>query len=133
VAEQGIAAVWQAYQTAGPAADVATFLAICTEDIALSSPGMPTVRGRVALKAFLEAGFKAAHYSEVSIFPETPAVNGDRATQFGTYRETYTTAPGLPAITDYGQFAAELRRGGDGKWRLARQLAAKDSSVTARR
>ncbi len=128
-AERGIALVWQAYQAAGPAADVPAFLAITTEDVALSSPGMPTVRGQAGLRAFLEEGFKAAHYSEVSIFPDAPMIIGDRATQFGTYRETYTTSSGKRAIRDYGQFAAELRRGADGKWRIARQLAAKDSSA----
>ena len=131
-AERDISAMWSGYRAAGEASDVAGFLAITTEDVALSSPGTPTVRGQAGLRTFMVDAFKAVHYSKVSLTLGEAIIVGDRASQFGTYRETYSALSGGPATTNFGQFGALLRRGADGKWRIAQQIAAQDSSITVR-
>ena len=129
MAELGIAAVWQAYRSAGPAADLKAYVDIYSNEVAYSAPGTPTLRRLPAVREYLADKFKKSHYLETDVLLGVPMIEGDHAMQFGSYWEIRSEDGKNPHATDYGQFAAELRRESDGKWRIWRHQMTLDSSV----
>jgi ketosteroid isomerase-like protein/quercetin dioxygenase-like cupin family protein len=94
--------------------------ALFTSDGEISGPGQPTVRGRAAIDQMLSnfAGYQVVSNETT---PTSTTVNGDAATQTGTFRESVRLPTGRVAEVS-GNFTAEWQRQASGVW-LIRRMA----------
>ncbi len=91
-----------------------------TEDGELIEPGMEPLKGRAAIRGFLESsGSRRIESSEMK--PEVTEVSGDGAYQWGTYAQR-VVLPGKPAAEFRGRFVAQWSRQADGRWLIRRLL-----------
>lgn len=93
-----------------------------TPDGQLLLPGLPPLKGREAIRAFLAPMTAAGVVQSAVMSTELLEVRGDTAAdQWGTYVEV-AGERGKPMETYGGRFAALWRRERDGHWRLARLM-----------
>jgi uncharacterized protein (TIGR02246 family) len=100
---------------------VDALVAYYTADAELLEPGMISLRGREAIRAFLEPIFAQAVVESASTETETIDVHGNSACQWGTYHQR-VAAKDKPAVDYAGRYVAAWRREADKKWRLTRLL-----------
>lgn len=103
----------QAAVTAALAKDFATWSALFLEDAAVYPPNEPAVKGRAAIRAWLE---KLPPITEFNLSNARVEGREDLAYVLGTY--TITIAPtGAPGpVKDSGKFVTILQRQTDGQW-----------------
>ena len=115
----------EATQTATKAAlaqDFATWAALFLDDAVVNPPNEPAVKGRAAIRAWLE---KFPPITEFKLNNVKVEGRQDLAYVLGTY--TMTIAPGSPGpVKDSGKFVTALRRQPDGRWLVAVDMFSSD-------
>src|SRR5262245_5711522 len=109
----GLNASTQAGATAALAKDLGGWSALFAEDGVLNPPNQPAVKGRAAIRAWLE---KLPPLTAFKL--ENTKIEGrdDLAYVLGTYTLTMTP-PGAPGpVNDAGKFVEVRRRQADGRW-----------------
>jgi uncharacterized protein (TIGR02246 family) len=103
----------QAAMKAALARDFATWAALFLDDAVLNPPNEPAVKGRAAIRAWLE---KFPPITEFKLNHEKVEGREDLAYVLGTYTMTITP-PGAPApVKDSGKFVTVVRKQRDGRW-----------------
>jgi uncharacterized protein (TIGR02246 family) len=93
--------------------DVAAWAALYLDDAVVNPPNQPAVKGRTAIRAWLEAFPPIVELTLNNVKVEG---RGDLAYVLGTYSLTIAP-PGAPGpITDSGNFLTIRRRQADGRW-----------------
>lgn len=107
-----------AYRGAVLATDSAALARMFTEDAEVAHGSGTPIRGRPAIRAFLEsfAGYRVLDYA---LTPDTFEATAETAEQSGRYRQTVLAADGR-RLTVEGRFRARWRLQADGSLRLAR-------------
>jgi ketosteroid isomerase-like protein len=107
-----------AYVAAINSNDADTLLADLSDDIVYQSPGEPEIVGKAAVRKWLAKYFGASrtHWEKTSI---GFVVSGNWAFERYTYRSTDTDKKTAAVTTDTGKGINILRRGRDGRWRVA--------------
>lgn len=119
--------LWAAYGAAVIAGDGDAIARLYTDSAYLVESGLPTVRGKAALRTVVTDVLKGVRFLESSVSPELTELAGDRALQFGTYRDVLQPT-GQPAQLVVGRFAAVFQRDST-FWRVSRLVAVADSTV----
>ena len=116
----------EATQTAMKAAlakDVATWAALFLDDSVVNPPNEPAVKGRAAIRAWLE---KFPPITEFKLNNVNVEGCEDLAYVLGTYTMTIAP-PGSPGpVKDSGKFVTVLRRQPDGRWLVAVDMFSSD-------
>ena len=120
--------VWVRLERAMASADTAALTTLYTDSAVFAETGGPTIRGSVAIRAGAASVFACCKYVESRFKPELTDVSGNRAFQFGTYRDVIQPA-GQAALAMHGRVSAVLERDSAGVWRISRLVAIRDSSV----
>jgi uncharacterized protein (TIGR02246 family) len=98
--------------------DHAGIAALFTPDGEVVNPGRDPIRGPAAIEAFLRQ-FDAYHVMNEMMLPRTTVVDGDRATQTGTYRQRVRDPDGK-VLDVSGTFTLDWVRDAAGVWRIQR-------------
>lgn len=126
------AGFWPRWIAAATAPDTAAMSGLLADSVRIDSKGLPPVLGRAAWMAIFETMLKGTKVESEVITPEqTTVVTNELAYQTGDYTETTTIAG--KTQTDYGRFAAAIRKGADGQWRLSYIMAFADSTVPVKK
>jgi uncharacterized protein (TIGR02246 family) len=105
--------VTQTAVNAALARDFATWASLFLDDAVIYPPNEPAVKGRVAIRAWLE---KFPPITEFKLNHEKVEGREDLAYVLGTYTMTITP-PGAPGpVKDSGKFVTIVRRQPDGRW-----------------
>jgi uncharacterized protein (TIGR02246 family) len=116
----------EATQTAMKAAlgkDFATWAALFLDDAVVNPPNEPAVKGRTAIRAWLE---KFPPMTEFKLNNVMVDGREDLAYVLGTYTVTIAP-PGAPGpVKDSGKFVTVLRRQADGQWLVAVDMFSSD-------
>jgi uncharacterized protein (TIGR02246 family) len=121
-----VAAINASTQTAVKAAlakDFAGWAALFAEDGVLNPPNEPAVKGRAAIRAWLEKFPPLADFKLENVKVEG---REDLAYVLGTYSLTITP-PGAPGpVKDMGKYIEVRRKAADGRWLLAVDMFSSD-------
>jgi uncharacterized protein (TIGR02246 family) len=98
--------------------DHAGIAAMFAADGEIVNPGQDPIRGPEAIDAFL-LKFSDYHVISETMTPEKTTLDGDRATQSGTYRQRVRTPDGQ-TVEVSGGFDLEWVRDTTGAWRIRR-------------
>lgn len=116
----------EATQTAMKAAldkDFATWAGLFLDDAVVNPPNEPAVKGRAAIRAWLE---KFPPITEFKLNNVKMEGREDLAYVLGTYTMTIAP-PGAPGpVKDSGKFVTVLRRQADGQWLVAVDMFSSD-------
>ena len=105
--------ITQTAVNAALARDFATWAALFLDDGIVSPPNEPAVKGRAAIRTWLE---KFPPITEFKLNNEKVEGREDFAFVLGTYTMTITP-PGAPGpVKDSGKFVTVVRKQGDGRW-----------------
>lgn len=123
---------WPRWIAATTAGDMAAMSALMTDSIRIDSKGLPPMLGKAAWAAAWEPMTKTTKVDSEVITPEsTTAISNELVYQTGDFVETTTTAG--KSQTEYGRYAAAIRKDPDGQWRLAYIMAFADSTVPVKK
>jgi ketosteroid isomerase-like protein len=126
LSETDVRKIDEATQTAVKAAlakDFATWSALFLDDAVVNPPNEPAVKGRAAIRAWLE---KFPPITEFKLNNEKVEGREDVAYVLGTYTMTIVP-PGAPGpVKDSGKFVTVLRRQPDGRWLAAVDMFSSD-------
>jgi len=111
------------------AGDTAAVGRFYTDSAVFAETGAPTMRSGAAIRSGTAAVFACCRYVESRPQPEITEVSGDRAFQFGTYRDVIQPT-GQPPLAMFGRYSAVLERDSMNAWRISRIVVIRDSSVT---
>jgi uncharacterized protein (TIGR02246 family) len=115
--------VTQAAVKAALAKDFATWAALFLDDAVVNPPNEPAVKGRAAIRAWLE---KFPPITEFKLNNVKVEGREDLAYVLGTYTMT-TTPPGAPGpVKDSGKYVTVVRRQPDGRWLAAVDMFSSD-------
>lgn len=114
--------VTQTFVKAALAKDWATLAALYREDAVLNPPNAPAVRGRAAIRAWME---KLPPLTEFRATNETIEGCDGIAYVMGTYTMTMAP-PGAEPVKDSGKFLEIRRRQPDGRWLYAVDMFSSD-------
>ncbi len=106
------------YEAAVRRMDTVSLAALFEVDGVADDAHSTPIRGRAAIKAFLDS-FAAYHVVSHVNRADRTLVEGDRATQTGIYDQTVITPEGRSVHVN-GLFTATWARQGDGTWLLQR-------------
>ena len=121
--------VWGALERAMTNGDTIALRVLYTDSAIFAETGWPTTRGRAAIVTGASGVFACCRYIESRFRPELTELSGNRATQFGTYRDVLEPS-GQPRVAMFGRMSATLERDTTGAWRVSRLVVIRDSSVT---
>jgi uncharacterized protein (TIGR02246 family) len=113
-------------QTATKAAlarDFETWAALFLDDAVVNPPNEPAVKGRAAIRAWLE---KLPPITEFKLNNEKVEGREDLAYVLGTYTMTITLSGAPGPVKDSGKFVTVLRRQSDGRWLCAVDMFSSD-------
>jgi ketosteroid isomerase-like protein len=106
--------------------------ALLTDSVRIDAKGLPPVVGKAGWAAAFESMMKTTKTDSEVITPETTtAISNELAYQTGDYVEVTTTAG--KSQTEYGRYAAAIRKDADGQWRLAYIMAFADSTIPVKK
>lgn len=115
--------VTQTAVNAALARDFATWASLFLDDAVVNPPNEPAVKGRAAIRAWLE---KFPPITEFKLNHEKVEGREDLAYVLGTYTMTITP-PGAPGpVKDSGKFVTIVRRQPDGMWLCAVDMFSSD-------
>jgi uncharacterized protein (TIGR02246 family) len=115
--------VTQTAVKAALAKDFATWAALFLDDAVVNPPNEPAVKGRTAIRAWLE---KFPPITEFKLNNVKMEGREDLAYVLGTYTMTITP-PGAPGpVKDSGKFVTVVRRQPDGRWLAAVDMFSSD-------
>lgn len=121
--------LWSGLSRAMTAADTAALARMYSDSAYFSESGSPTMRGRDAILAGTAGVFACCRYLDSRVDVEVTDILGDRAVQFGTYRDVIQPA-GEPPLALYGRVDALLERHARGHWQIRRLTVIRDSMVS---
>ena len=123
---------WQRWTAAATAGDLAAMGALLTDSVRIDSKGMPPIIGKAGWAAAFEPMLKNTKVDAEVVTPEmTIAVSNELAYQTGNFVETTTSAG--KSQTEYGRYAASMRKDSDGQWRLMYIMAFADSTIPVKK
>lgn len=126
------AAFWPRWIAAVTSGDSVAMGGLLADSVRIDSKGLPPVLGRAGWMTALETMLKGTKVESEVITPEqTSVISNEMAYQTGDFVETTTTAG--KSQTEYGRFAAAIRKGADGQWRLSYVMAFADSTVPVKK
>ena len=105
--------ITQTAVNAALARDFATWAALFLDDAVIYPPNEPAVKGRAAIRAWLE---KFPPITEFKLNNEKVEGRENLAYVLGTYTMTITPAGAPGPVKDSGKFVTIVRRQGDGRW-----------------
>jgi uncharacterized protein (TIGR02246 family) len=115
--------ITQTAMNAALAKDFATWATLFLDDAVINPPNEPAVKGRSAIRAWLE---KFPPLTEFKLNNEKVEGREDLAYVLGTYTITITP-PGAPGpVKDSGKFVTVVRRQPDGRWLCAVDMFSSD-------
>jgi ketosteroid isomerase-like protein len=120
--------MWSRFTDALVAGDTAALARLYTDSVVFAETEAATARGRPALMAGAARAFASVRYLESRPRLEVTRVMGDRAFQFGTYRDVVQPA-GQQPLGLHGRFAAVLERDSIARWRIGSLIVIRDSVV----
>jgi uncharacterized protein (TIGR02246 family) len=103
----------QTAMNAAIAKDFATWASVFADDAIVNPPNEPAVKGRAAIRAWLE---KLPPITEFKLKNDKVEGRDDLAFILGSYTITLTPPGARGPVTDTGKFVTILRRQADGKW-----------------
>jgi len=122
--ESHVRAALQRYVRLVGQMDHAGIAAMFAPDGEIVNPGRDAVKGPAAIEAFLKQ-FSEYHVVNEMMVPKTTRVDGDRATQEGTFRQR-VRGPDGNMIDVSGAFALDWIRDAAGVWRIQRAATRPD-------
>jgi uncharacterized protein (TIGR02246 family) len=93
-----------------------------TDDAIFLPPGLPAIRGKLAVEAMYNSFFPQFSSVEQRVSIEEVEVAGDWAFAWGTEHFTVLPKAGGPPIQMEGKGMSILRRQADGAWKFARGI-----------
>ena len=105
--------------------DVETLISLSTDDVVLLQPNEPPIRGREALRLYLESNRQAVAEYEILEYVhdfEEISVLGDWAYEWGEFRGSYRTISNGEVVTERMRLFRILRRQPDDSWKVARAI-----------
>ena len=117
--------LWTRYAFASDAHDADGFGLLFVDDATLALPGVPTKRGRAAIKECLGSLYSGVDATALRIDQQDLSVAGATAFQSAAFEEDFTEA-GV-AKTRYGRFAVIVEQGKDHAWRIRHLTVLADS------
>lgn len=123
----------RADRAAAQAGDAEALRAIWTDDIVVLPPAGEIVAGKQANYDALLAQLQRLQGQTITEYVlsfEEVEVVGDCAFEWGTYRGTARTDAGGEERRTTGKLMRVLRKGGDGRWRVARSIWTADAPAT---
>ena len=118
--------MWARLTAAMVAGDTAALANLYTDSAYFAETGSATLRGRSAILAASASVFVCCKYLESRQQIERMEVAGNRAIQFGSYRDIIQPT-GQPPLFMYGRFDAVLERDSIKGWRVSRLVVIRDS------
>ena len=118
VTREQIAALMERYQVAARTVDPDSMAAFYSGTAVLFEPGIPPIRSRDSIRAFL-ASFPGATVHVATAEPDTIELHGGMALYWGEYHERLDF-PGQPTSDQRGKFVAQWVRQPDGGWLIER-------------
>jgi uncharacterized protein (TIGR02246 family) len=115
--------VTQTAVNAALARDFATWAALFLDDAVVNPPNEPAVKGRAAIRAWLE---KFPPITEFKLKNEKVEGRDDLAYLLGTYTMTITPSGAPGPVKDSGKFVTVVRRQLDGRWLCAVDMFSSD-------
>jgi uncharacterized protein (TIGR02246 family) len=115
--------VTQTAVNAALARDFATWAALFLDDAVVNPPNEPAVKGRAAIRAWLE---KFPPIMEFKLKNEKVEGRDDLAYLLGTYTMTITPSGAPGPVKDSGKFVTVVRRQPDGRWLCAVDMFSSD-------
>lgn len=115
--------VTQTAVNAALARDFATWASLFLDDAVVNPPNEPAVKGRAAIRAWLE---KFPPITEFKLNNEKVEGREDLAYVLGTYTMTITPAGAPGPVKDAGKFVTVVRRQPDGRWLCAVDMFSSD-------
>ena len=109
--------------------DVASVVALYTEDAVIQPPNGGRVRGREGARALFDGMIQAMGLTLTLTTVEVTEV-GDTAYEVGDYTMRITP-PGSPPVDDNGNYVVVWRRQSGGDWRLAVDTWSSDQPLPA--
>jgi uncharacterized protein (TIGR02246 family) len=113
----------QTAMNAALARDFATWAALFLEDAVINPPNEPAVKGRAAIRAWLE---KFPPMTEFKLNNEKVEGREDLAYLLGTYSMTITPSGAPGPVKDSGKYVTIMRRQPDGRWLCAVDMFSSD-------
>jgi ketosteroid isomerase-like protein len=130
--ETAVAGFWPRWIAAATAGDTAAMGGLLADSVRIDAKGFPPILGRASWVAIFATTLTTSKVESETITPEqTTVVSNELAYQTGDFVET-VTADGKTQ-TEYGRFAAALRKFPDGQWRLNYIMAFPDSTVPVKK
>ena len=126
--EASIRALYDRWFAAMESGDVDGLLALVTDDIVIKVPGAPEIVGKAAVEQTLRQ-FHAGRSERVEFEVVEVGVDGDLAFARIHERATIREKGGEPIGTFEGTHLTILRRGADGRWRVARDVGSFDAPL----
>jgi ketosteroid isomerase-like protein len=118
--------MWSRFTAALVAGDTAALAALYTDSVVFAETEARTTLGRQALIAAAGSAFASVRYLESRPSLEVTRISGDRAFQFGTYRDVVQPT-GQGPLALYGRFAAVVERDSTDSWRIGSLVVIRDS------
>ena len=97
------------------AGDVDAYVGGFAQDGIVMPPGQEIVRGRPAIREWIEALFQQFHV-QLIVSPQELQIGGDWAIDRHNYVLTATPRDGGPTVSERGKAVAIYRRAADGSW-----------------
>jgi len=130
--QTAVAGFWPRWVAAATTGDTAAMGALLADSVRIDAKGFPPILGRAGWVTTFATMLKTSKVESETITTErTTVVSNELAYQTGDFVET-VTAEGKTQ-TEYGRFAAALRKFPDGEWRLSYIMAFPDSTVPVRK
>lgn len=107
-ARREVAEAMERYQVAARSVIPDSIASLYTENATLFEPGIPPIRGRDSIRAFI-ASFPGVVVEVATATPDTIEVFGRTALYWGTYFERLVF-PGQPRSEQHGKFVAQWVR-----------------------
>lgn len=127
VVRSQIDSVWARYSAAAVAGNADGIADLYVDSAYVVETGLATIRGKTALRSVAKDILAGIRIHESTIRPELTELAGDRALQFGEYRDVIQPK-GQARQVVFGRFGAVLQRDTSGSWRVSRLMAVADST-----
>ena len=118
VTREDVGAMMERYQVAARTVDPDSMASFYSATAVLFEPGIPPIRGRDAIRAFL-ASFPGAKVHVATATADTIELHGGMALYWGEYHERLDF-PGQPTSDQRGKFVAQWVRQPAGGWLIER-------------
>jgi uncharacterized protein (TIGR02246 family) len=102
--------------------DLEKFMAYVAEDVVFMPIGEPAVRGKAAMRTWMEGFLGQYRTSSLTLANREVFVGNGWATELGTYEWELMPAGGGSPQTDRGNYMQVWRQHSDQTWRFAREV-----------